>query len=127
MKSLLIGCIGHSRRRGHADLIKAFAFELVQARLLLIGDGPLKQYKTDISTIYLRKCSYEMVDVHEHGHGPVCFPSIPRLGLSSYGRWLIVSRYLPAAFEHPRNRHQGNGSFSPGDRSLWQNAFAGTQ
>jgi glycosyltransferase involved in cell wall biosynthesis len=49
-KSLILGCVGHfTTEKGHADLIKGFfriQTQFPEARLLLIGDGPLKdQYR----------------------------------------------------------------------------------
>lgn len=47
-KNLIIGCVGHfTEEKGHTDLIKGFfriQTQFPEARLILIGDGPLKDH-----------------------------------------------------------------------------------
>jgi len=59
-KSLLLGCVGHfTAEKGHADLIKGFfriQSQFPEARLLLIGDGRLKeQYRQLITQLDLSR------------------------------------------------------------------------
>ncbi|MFN8005878.1 MAG: glycosyltransferase [Terriglobia bacterium] len=59
-EALVIGCVGHfSPEKGHIDLIKGFfriQAQLPEARLILIGDGPLREeYRKLIAQLDLSK------------------------------------------------------------------------
>ena len=72
-KNLLLGCVGHfTAEKGHADLIKGFfriQSQFPEARLLIIGDGPLKeQYRQLITQLNLSQKVYLpglILDLHD--------------------------------------------------------------